>query len=265
MGPSFNPFACCPLPIASSDLDSLVRRVDEDRWLASRFAPARVRARLVAIYAVNYEIARTAETVRDPTLGQIRLTWWREALEEVAQGAPPRGHPALIRYAETMAGVPLPYAPWDLMIQTRSSCDFAAEPFGEWADLEAYAEQTAGNVIRLALAACDAYDPANGLAGYAGRAWTYVGLMRSQAHWSARGRSFLPRKRGSIEDLRGQANLAYGGARLWAKTASSAGFPAFGYVALVPGYLDALERGRTHRSLLVRQVKLIAASATGRI
>lgn len=245
-------------------LDSLVRRVDEDRWLASRFALARVRARLVAIYAVYYEIARVAETVSEPGLGHIRLTWWREALGEIGAGGAPRAHPALAAYAETMAGVALPHAPWDLMIEARAACDFASEPFGEWADLEAYLEATAGNVMRLALAACDAYDP-SGLAGNAARAWGYVGLMRAEASWRARGRTMLPRKGGSIEDMRDRALLAYGGARAWAKGASSEGFPAFGYVALAPGYLRALWRGRSQRPLLARQLRLIAAAATGRV
>lgn len=246
-------------------LSAQVRRVDEDRWLASRFAPARVRERLIALYAVNYEIARIAETVNEAPLGLIRLTWWREALEEIARGAAPRAHPALIRYAETMSGVALPFAPWELMIETRSSCDFLTEPFAEWADLEAYAEQTAGNVIRLALAACGAYDPSNGIASYAARAWTYVGFMRSQAHWRARGRSSLPRKGGSVSDLRSRTLLAHSGAGAWAKTAASAGFPAFGYIALVPGYLRALEQGQTQRPLLARQLTLVGAAATGRI
>ena len=56
-----------------ADLDADVRRHDEDRWLASRFAPADVRARLIAIYALNYEIARTAEVVSTPALVEIRL------------------------------------------------------------------------------------------------------------------------------------------------------------------------------------------------
>ncbi|MBC8107455.1 MAG: squalene/phytoene synthase family protein, partial [Anaerolineae bacterium] len=66
----------------SNDLGTLVRRVDEDRWLASRFAPAPVRERLIALYAVNYEIARLSETVREAPLGDIRLEWWRSALSE---------------------------------------------------------------------------------------------------------------------------------------------------------------------------------------
>jgi phytoene synthase len=246
-------------------LNSLVRRVDEDRWLASRFAPAHVRPRLVAIYAVYYEIARVAETVSEGGLGQIRLTWWREALAGVAAGGEAQAHPALAAYAETMAGVTLPHAAWDLMIDARMGCDFAAEPFAEWADIEAYLEATAGNLMRVALAACGAYDPANGLAGEASRAWGYVGLMRAEASWRARGRSMLPRKGGSMDDMRGRAMLAHGGARVWAKLAAGAAFPAFGYVSLVPGYLRALQRARMERPLLARQLRLIAAAATGRI
>lgn len=256
-----NPQSLIPNP----ELDSLVRRVDEDRWLASRFAPARVRARLMAIYAVYYEIARVAETVSEPGLGHIRLTWWREALAEIGAGGAPQSHPALAAYAETMAGVSLPHAPWDLMIDARMGCDFVAEPFAEWADIEAYLEATGGNLMRVALAACGAYDPANGLAGEASRAWGYVGLMRAEPSWRARGRSMLPRKGGSMDDMRGRAMLAHGGARVWAKVTSSAAFPTFGYVSLVPGYLRALQRGQVQQPLLARQLRLVAAAATGRI
>ena len=64
-------------------LDAEVRRVDEDRWLASRFAPAHVRARLIAIYALNAEIAKTADVVTQAPIGDIRLAWWRDAIAEV--------------------------------------------------------------------------------------------------------------------------------------------------------------------------------------
>lgn len=259
---SKSPLATRHSPFA--ELDALIRRVDEDRWLASRFARAHVRERLIAIYAVNYEIARTAEAAREPAIGRIRLAWWREALDEIARGATPRAHPALALYARTMAGLTLPTAAWELMIEARG-VDFEPEPFAEWADVEAYIEASAGTLMRLALVACEAYDPALGLAGNAARAWGYIGLMRAEANWSARGRSILPRKGGSIEDMRGRAVLANNGARSWAKMASSTAFPAFGYVALVPGYLRALANGRTQRPLLARQISLISAAATGRI
>jgi phytoene synthase len=44
-----------------NDLDALVRRMDPDRWLASRFiADRQARADVVALYAFNYQLARVA-------------------------------------------------------------------------------------------------------------------------------------------------------------------------------------------------------------
>ena len=85
-------------------LDALVRRVDEDRWLATRFASADAREKLIALYAVYYEIAHSTEAVREATLGDIRLEWWRAGVEEIAEGKPPRA-PALGALRES--GAPL--------------------------------------------------------------------------------------------------------------------------------------------------------------
>ena len=37
-----------------AEIDKRVRRVDEDRWISSRFAPAGQRRALTALYALNY-------------------------------------------------------------------------------------------------------------------------------------------------------------------------------------------------------------------
>lgn len=75
-------------------LDDLVRRVDPDRWLATRFiADPAARADVIALYGLNYELARVAGGVSNALMGEIRLTWWREAMEEIAAGKPPRKHP----------------------------------------------------------------------------------------------------------------------------------------------------------------------------
>jgi phytoene synthase len=71
-----------------------VRRVDPDRWLASRFiADPKARADVIALYAFNYELARVAGGVSNALMGEIRLTWWREAMEEIAAGQPPASIP----------------------------------------------------------------------------------------------------------------------------------------------------------------------------
>ncbi|MGH8335359.1 MAG: phytoene/squalene synthase family protein, partial [Gammaproteobacteria bacterium] len=58
-------------PESPDDLDALVKRLDPDRWLASRFiGDSAVRADVIALYAFNLELARIAETVREPLMGE---------------------------------------------------------------------------------------------------------------------------------------------------------------------------------------------------
>lgn len=247
-----------------SDLDFQVRRHDEDRWLASRFAPADVRARLIGIYAVNDEIARTAEVVTQPGIGDIRLAWWREALAEVAAGATPRAHPALQAYAEAAQHASLPHAAAERLIAARAR-DFDAAPFATWADVDAYLDATAGGVIRLAIAACGGSPEAHeAFTREAGVAWGGVGLLRAEGFWRARGRTWAPREGGAAEELRARARASLDRARRQAPVLPSSLFPAVGYLALAPRYLSALERGRSEQPLLARQFKLIAVAATGR-
>jgi phytoene synthase len=240
-------------------LDAEVRRVDEDRWLASRFAPTEVRVRLIAIYALNHEIARTAEIVTQPAIGDIRLAWWREAIAEIHAGKPARVHPVLQAYAPVAAG--LPAALWDAMIDARGK-DLDAAPFATWDDVDGYLDATAGGVMRIALAACGA-SVSEILITSAARAWGYVGLLRAAAHWRARGRRLLPEAGGSEADMLGRARVSYEEARK--QTIPSEAFPALGYVTLVRGYFGALAKQRTTTQLLTRQLSLIAASATGRL
>ena len=82
------------------EIDKRVRRVDEDRWISSRFAPAKERRALIALYALAYELVRVRDAVSEETLGLIRFQWWREAIQEIAEGKPPRGHDVCLALAE---------------------------------------------------------------------------------------------------------------------------------------------------------------------
>src|SRR5258708_36706552 len=64
----------------------LVRASDKDRYLAGLFAPAAMRRHLYALYAFAGEIARVREAAREPLPGEIRLQWWRDALEGEGRG-----------------------------------------------------------------------------------------------------------------------------------------------------------------------------------
>lgn len=228
----------------ASDLDADVRRTDEDRWLASRFAPEPMRKRLVVLYALNHEIARTASVVTQEAIGDIRLAWWRDAIAEVHAGKAARAHPVLQAYTHVAPFVDA--GAWTGIIEARSEADFSAEPFASWTEVDAYVERTARGVMELAAGACESGGPP-ALMRAAARAWGYAGLLRSRA-------ARLP----DVEEARRRVRMAHEEARRM--TFESALFPAVGYAALASMYVR-----KDAPSLLSRQFKLVAASATGRL
>ena len=105
---------------ADEDLDALVRRADIDRWLSTRFvADAEQRADLIALYAFDHELARALKVTSNPLLAEIRLTWWREMLDEVYERRPMRRHPTAQALAAAIERRKLPREPLEDMIDGR--------------------------------------------------------------------------------------------------------------------------------------------------
>jgi len=274
--------------------DAFLRRVDEDRWLAARFATRDVRPKLTAVYALNYEIARTAWAVKNETLGDIRLAFWREAIEEIHAGKAPRAHPALEGYAAAKPNDAMLEA-WRTLIAARES-DLQATPFANWPELQSYVEAAAGGVFRIAIELCIAGAERPKQLGVftakAGQAWGYAGLVRALPYWSKRGATFFPTSlrdhlkletatlfagetnhevRAAAMAVIDRARHAYREAKDLASVLPGAAFPAIGYLALTPRYLRAVSMPQADPNaaqrlpLLVRQATLVAASAMGRV
>jgi phytoene synthase len=156
-------------PLAE-DLEETVRRADPDRWLAGRFiADGEARADVTALYAFDHVLARVPVMVSEPLMGEIRLTWWREALDKIYAGGAVRSHPVALALAEAVRRRGLARAPLDVLIEARLG-DLDAAPFTDEADALAYADQTAGALMQ---AAAEALGAAGGLESVrmAGRAY----------------------------------------------------------------------------------------------
>jgi hypothetical protein len=92
-----------PAKLASAaELDARLKRTDEDRWLATRYAPDGVRRLLVALYLVDLELRRTLAT-KEAMLGKIRIQWWRETIEQVDGKSPVRRHDLAEEVAQLIA------------------------------------------------------------------------------------------------------------------------------------------------------------------
>jgi phytoene synthase len=76
---------------SAKELDKRLKTVDIDRWLATRYAHSSIRDKLVCFYLFVSELDR-ALTMTEPMLGQIRIQWWREVLEQIFSGAEVRQH-----------------------------------------------------------------------------------------------------------------------------------------------------------------------------
>lgn len=63
-----------------------LRGLDGDLYLCHLFAPADKRGALLTLYHLYADIARIPATVSDPMVGAIRLQWWRDLLDAVANG-----------------------------------------------------------------------------------------------------------------------------------------------------------------------------------
>jgi NADH dehydrogenase [ubiquinone] 1 alpha subcomplex assembly factor 6 len=170
--------------------EATVRNADFDRYLAALFAPALVRPHLFALYAFNYELAKTAETVSQPTLGLIRLQWWRDAIAELFAGHT-RDHPTVRALGEAIIAHDLPRALFDELIAAREN-DLEESPFADIATLEAYANATSGHVMRLSLRILGADGSFDGTAGEAGIAYALSGLLRALPFHAAERRLTLP-------------------------------------------------------------------------
>jgi phytoene/squalene synthetase len=239
--------------------EALVRKTDKDRYLADLFAPAPLRPHLFALHAFAHEIAKIAWSVSQPIAGQIRLQWWRDAIEAIFAGDS-RAHEVVQALGLAVRAHKLPRSLFDAMIDAREH-DLEPSPFTSLAALKAYADATSGHPIRLAARILGAGDTLDRAAGHAGIAYALAGLLRAIPFHAASGRSILPADlvRGAglhVDAIRAGeggpdfralvANLADAARAEW-RTArgtsmSRAYLPAFLPAALVPLYLKALLR-----------------------
>lgn len=217
----------------SDDLDDQIRRLDPDRWLSSRFVgDAALRADVIVIYAYDHELARAPKVASNPLLGEIRLTWWREMLDEAYEGRPVRKHPTALALADAIVRRRLPREPLEAMIDARL-IEVDGGPTNV-AQALAWADGVGGGSMR---AAALILDPAtvNTNILFAGRAWALT--LRSR-----------------IEGVTEARDAALAEARRQVRTLSVAAFPAVLPLVVVRAKGD-----------LAKRLRLTWAAATGRV
>ncbi|MGE5502428.1 MAG: squalene/phytoene synthase family protein [Ignavibacteriales bacterium] len=232
---------------APETLDDIVRRADPDRWLASRFIEdEKARADVVALYAFNDELARVAHTVREPLMGEIRLTWWREAMEELSAGKPPRKHPVI----EALAAADISTADLENLPEGRLA-DLDRIPFETAEAVLAYLDATAGQVMALAARRLDPASRPEQVRS-AARAFGLAGLWRAKP-------TRLPPD-WTPQDVRQRVAAELTAARAELATLPVAAFPAVAYATLATPYAAGRNIGG-----LEKRIRLTLSVLRGRI
>lgn len=92
-------------PLDPQDASYLLEQVEafEPDWgLVLPYVPDEARGGWLAVLAFASEVIGAPGRVSNPMLGQIRLAWWREALDEIFGSAPVREHPVVRSMAITL-------------------------------------------------------------------------------------------------------------------------------------------------------------------
>ena len=126
----------------------LVKSRDRERYWSTLFAPADKQPALLALYAFNAELDHIAAAAREPMVGQIRLQWWRDAVELVEPGMK-TGNPIADALSAAILAHDLPKARLAGMIAARIP-EITGDAPASLEDLRASLLQTEGAVFELA-------------------------------------------------------------------------------------------------------------------
>lgn len=149
-----------------------VTPLDPDRVLALSYVPLRRRPAVEALWRLDVALGQALAGGREPLISQIKLAWWREALEKLDH-APPPSEPVLQAVAAHLLPAGLSGAElaamepgWSVLL----SQERLTAP-----DLETYAQARGGLLFRHSAILLGGGHEA--VAG-AGEAWALVDLAR---------------------------------------------------------------------------------------
>lgn len=149
--------------MVNSVLPPVGHPADPEAALALGYAHADVRPRLAALWAFDARLAAILRTTSNPMIGQMRLTWWHDAVDEADGG---KGEPVLRALAEAglaEAGLQRIVEGWEALLD---------EP--DDGSLTAYADGRGGGLFTLAADIMSAKEPVDD----AGAGWALIDLAR---------------------------------------------------------------------------------------
>ena len=240
--------------IFSADLiacAALVERSDPIRFRTTMAAPVAARAKLFPLYAFNTEVARAPWVTQEAMIAEMRLQWWRDVCEEIAEGAAVRRHEVATPLAEVLGAEDARLL--DELIAARR-WDIYRDGFEDAGHFTRYIDQTSGHLMWVAARLLGAPDEAEPIVRDAGYASGLAAWFRAVPALFAEGRvPLLDPSPDAIAELATSAIERLSNARRNQSAIPSAAAPAL-WPALTAD--AALKQARRHpEAVLTRSIE----------
>ncbi|WP_299499033.1 squalene/phytoene synthase family protein [uncultured Roseobacter sp.] len=245
---------------------ALVEKGDPDRFAATMASPVTARRILFPLYAFNVEVSRAPWLTQEPMIAEMRLQWWRDSLEEIAEGTPVRRHEVVTPLAACLdaTGARL----LDDLVAARR-WDIGKDAFEDEAALWQYLDATTGNLLWTAARALDAAAEDEPDFRQVARAIALANWMQALPELEARGKK--PMHDGRPETLSQLASAALSDLKRQARLSTPSrlvllsGWRARGILRRVQRTPQLVARGQLAEPAILRSAALILARLKRRI
>ncbi len=246
----------------------LIERGDPDRFAAAMAAPPQARRVLFPLYAFNLEVARAPWVTQETMIAEMRLQWWRDALEEIAKGGEVRRHEVVTPLSQVLGRDTA--ARLDPLVGARR-WDIYRDPFEDEDHLTRYIEETSGLLLLAAGRALGGMNEEVALdAGYA---FGLAAFLRAVPELESKGRVPLldgrpegvaALARGGLERLQ-KARRGFSALPKASRPALLAGWQAGPLLALAAKEPQRVAEGALELSEFSKRARLMKAGFTGRV
>ncbi len=141
-----------------------------ERALAIGYAPEPARAGIAALFALDDTLGNIVRSTREPIVGQMRLTWWHEALTRL-DSAPPPAEPVL----QALAASVLPTVHGSALADMIDGWEALLEPDLDEAATATFAAGRGGRLFGAMGVLCGVRDPR---IDRAGQGWALADLSQ---------------------------------------------------------------------------------------
>lgn len=159
--------------------------------MAALLLPSGARESTITVRAFNVSVAQVQDQISQNVIGQMRMKFWMDALDNIYQDAPP-AQPVTVQLHKAIRQHKLSKRWLQRLVSSREE-SLTLKSFPSLSALETYAENSVSSVLYLTLETLNQRDVhADHAASHIGRAQGIVTLLRAIPFNAQRNRVYIP-------------------------------------------------------------------------